>query len=251
MSELATVEPTNGESRAPTPMEMYANAVQQGAESSTLRELMELHKDWEAREARKAYIIAMGEARKEFTPILKKHSGYKGRYKYETLDDIIEAVGPSLARHGFTYDWETEALDDGKCKVTCVITHERGHEKRNSLAGNPEGVASPDANMNEFQRVGGAVTYLMRITFKAALGVAAGPDTDAGGGADSGGKTIMQWAQPWLDRIDTEKGDNWAKSIKADFAKATKEEKWPQQAIALVQGAFAARLKREKELRNA
>ena len=161
-----------------TPMDMIDRALSAGASPETLGKLMDLQERWEANQARKAFIAAMALARAKFAPILKKNDGYANRYKYETLPDVMDAVDGPLGEHGFAYDWVTEDLPDGKIRVTCVLTHDEGHSRRNSLSGDPRDTADAKANMNGLQRMGGAVTYLQRYTLKAALGIAASKDGD-------------------------------------------------------------------------
>lgn len=181
MSEaaLTVVQPTAvPASTVTTPLAMIDKALASGATPETLEKLMALQERWEANHARKAFIAAMALARAKFGPILKKNDGYASRYKYETLTDVMDAVDGPLGEHGFAYDWVTEDLPDGKIRVTCVLTHDEGHSRRNSLSGDPKDTADAKANMNGLQRMGGAVTYLQRYTLKAALGIAASKDDD-------------------------------------------------------------------------
>lgn len=161
-----------------TPMAMIDRALSSGATPETLEKLLTLQERWEAAQARKAFIAAMALAKAKFAPILKSNDGYLNRYKYETLPDVMEAVDVPLSDNGFSYDWITEDIEGGRIKVTCVITHEAGHSRRNSLSGDPKDTADAKANMNGLQRMGGAVTYLQRYTLKAALGIAASKDVD-------------------------------------------------------------------------
>ena len=173
-----------------TPMAMIDRAIASGANPDVLEKLLNLQERFEANQARKAFIENMSQAKAKFKPILKKNSGYKERYKYETLNDISDAVDAALSEFGFSYDWETEDLPNGLIRVTCVVTHEAGHSRKNSLSGNPKDTADAAANMNGLQRMGGAVTYLQRYTLKAALGVAASSDTDARTTIAEGSNTI-------------------------------------------------------------
>lgn len=166
-----------------TPMTMIEKALASGASPEHLEKLLTLQERWEAAQARKAFIAAMALARAEFKPILKKNQGYSNRYQYENLTDVMDAVDGPLGEHGFSYDWVTEDLPDGRIRVTCVVTHEAGHSRSNSLSGDPRDTADAKANMNGLQRMGGAVTYLQRYTLKAALGIAASKDTDGNGGS--------------------------------------------------------------------
>ena len=179
MAENAVIELPRETVPAPvTPMAMIERALASGATPETLEKLLTLQERWEANQARKDFIADMALARTKFASVLKKHEGYLGRYKYETLSDVMDAVDGPLGEHGFSYDWITEDLPDGRIRVTCVVTHEAGHSRSNSLSGDPKDTADAKANMNGLQRMGGAVTYLQRYTLKAALGIAAEKDTD-------------------------------------------------------------------------
>lgn len=179
MNDIAKIETETPQVPAlMTPMAMIDRALMSGATPETLEKLLTLQERWEATQARKAFIAGMALAKAKFAPILKTNEGYSNRYKYETLTDVMDAVDGPLSEYGFSYDWVTEDLPDGKIRVTCVVTHEAGHSRRNSLSGDPKDTADAKANMNGLQRMGGAVTYLQRYTLKAALGVAASKDVD-------------------------------------------------------------------------
>jgi hypothetical protein len=185
-SNVVRIEP----STTLTPMTMIEKALASGATPETLEKLMSLQERWEAAQSRKAFISSMALARAKFGPILKTSEGYLNRYKHETLPDVMKAVDVPLGEHGFSYDWITEDIDKGCIRVTCVITHEQGHSRSNSLSGDPKDTADAKANMNGFQRMGGAVTYLQRYTLKAALGIAASVDTDGRSALIEGTNTI-------------------------------------------------------------
>lgn len=234
---VAKIEPASG-SVAMTPMEMLDRAVSNGASVETLSKLMDLQERWQAAQSRKAYIANMASARAEFQPILKKHDGYNSRYKYENLDDVIEAVGPALAKHGFSYDWITEDLPDGNIRVTCVITHEEGHQRQNSMSGDPRTVADAKANMNSVQRAGAVVSYLQRYTFKAALGVAATKDTDARAHDAPEFDT-----SDWVAQLADAEGD---KARLAEFQKKLKgaRDTMPDAAVKQLAGLWSAAMSR-------
>lgn len=185
MADAVLLPMTQTAPAAVTPMDMIDRALSSGASPEALEKLLALQERWEANQARKAFISAMAQARVKFGPILKRNDGYSNRYKYETLPDVMAAVDGPLSENGFSYDWHTEDLPDGRIRVTCVVTHEMGHSRSNSLAGHPNDTADAKANMNGLQRMGGAVTYLQRYTLKAALGIAAEKDRDGATSADA------------------------------------------------------------------
>lgn len=160
-------------SGAATPMEMLDRALSSGASPDTLEKLMALQDKWSAGQARRAFDNAMADLRGLLKPIMKRQEGHTG--KYEGLADISEMVDPLLSPLGLSYRWHVSDSDDKRIKVTCIVTHREGHREETALSALPDTTGSKNA----IQAVGSAVTYLQRYTLKAALGLAAGKDTDA------------------------------------------------------------------------
>lgn len=168
-----------------TPMQMLGHAVQQGMPIETLRELMQLKKEWEADEARKAFVTAMAAFKANPPEIVKdKHVSYttsKGTTEYDhaTLGHLCVAIIKGLAPHGISHRWET-AQQDTRIKVTCVLTHSQGHSESVSLHSESDN----SGGKNNIQAIGSAVTYLQRYTLLAATGLAALDQDDDGKGSD-------------------------------------------------------------------
>lgn len=175
-------EPTNLPALPATPMEMVAHAVAQNATPETLERLLAMQERYDRNEARKAFNKAIAAARKEIGPIFKSSEVRMGQgrpaYRYETLDDIERQVVPALSAHGLSYRWGTKVPDNRPdlVIVTCRVEHRDGHYEENSLAG----PADTSGAKNPIQAIGSAVTYLCRYTLKAALGLSATTDADAG-----------------------------------------------------------------------
>src|SRR5688500_11034957 len=123
---------------AMNPMQMLGHAIQQGMPIETLRELMQLKKEWEADEARKAFVSAMAAFKANPPELVKdKHVEFttsKGTtaYDHATLGGICAAIIKGLAAHGISHRWETAQLEN-RIKVTCVLTHAQGHSESVSL----------------------------------------------------------------------------------------------------------------------
>lgn len=95
-------------------------------------------------------------------------------YDHATLDEITRTINKSLSENGLSYRWKTEQLDDGRIRVTCVLTHIGGHSESTSLMSR----ADDSGGKNSIQAIGSAVSYLQRYTLLAALGLATGTDDD-------------------------------------------------------------------------
>ena len=172
--------PTEVSAPEANPMAMLARAVAQGWEPERLKQLMDLQERWEKNEARKAFDEAMAAAKAEVPVILKTRevdfTSQKGRthYFYEDLATIARAVDPILARHGLSYRFRTSSPPNEPVTVTCIVAHRAGHSEENTL---PAG-RDDSGNKNSIQAIGSTLTYLQRMTLKAALGLAASTDDD-------------------------------------------------------------------------
>lgn len=161
---------------AVTPMQMIQMAVQQGADIGKLEQLMKLQERWEANEARKAYVVALNEFKKNPPAILKhkevdyvsERTSKKTSYKHATLDNASAIIGEALSVHGISHRWAVEQLEDGTIKVTCILTHVLGHSESVSMQASPD----TSGNKNSIQAIGSTTSYLQRYTLFAATGIA-------------------------------------------------------------------------------
>lgn len=176
-----------------TPMAMLEKAVTNNASLEVVEKLMTLQERWEANEGRKAFDNAMADAKAEIPVIMKNRvvdfTSQKGRthYRHEDLAEIARTVSPILAKHGLSYRYRTTSNPNEPVTVTCIVSHRDGHFEENTLSAGRD----DSGNKNSIQAVGSTLTYLQRMTLKAALGLAASDDDD---GAVSDGKpeTINQ-----------------------------------------------------------
>jgi hypothetical protein len=190
MDEITLIEPEEriavpGRSLATTatPSDLLRIAVEQGADLDKLERLMLLQERWEAKEAKKAYDEAMAEFKAEAIEIIKRKQvdfqTQKGRtqYKHAELSDVIDAVGPALSKHGFSWSW-TPKQDRTWVEITCTLKHRLGHSESVSLGAPPD----ESGGKNTIQSIISTKTYLERHTLKAICGVAEkGEDNDGRG----------------------------------------------------------------------
>lgn len=158
-----------------TPMEMLAMAVQQGADLEKLEKLMGLQERWEANEARKAFVAALTEFKRNPPTIVKDKLVAFGntKYKHAELDQVSSVIGKALSEVGISHRWDIEQ-QEGRIRVTCILTHSLGHSECVSLEAPPDN----SGQKNSIQAIASAVTYLQRYTLLAAAGVATGDDQD-------------------------------------------------------------------------
>lgn len=181
---LTTAEPNR---QVMTPLDMIDRALATGATPETLEKLLSLQERWEAGQAKKAFDLAIGEAKAEIPPIVKnkgtdfesKRTGTTTSYKYETLPALAKVLEPILHAHGLSYRY-TSKVEGGQIAVTCVISHIGGHKEETTLQCAPDNTG----NKNAVQAIGSATTYLQRYTLKLALGISAADDDDGAGSSN-------------------------------------------------------------------
>lgn len=178
VQEQATTQPV-------TPMQMLAVAVERGTSIEQLSQLMALQERWEANEARKAFDEALSAFKANAPELVKdKHVEFgqgerKTQYNHATLGNVSFNVAQALSRHGLSHRWEVEQLEGGMVRVTCVLTHVKGHRERTSLQA---GLDQSGAK-NNIQSLGSTVTYLQRYSLLAAVGLATREQDNDGAGA--------------------------------------------------------------------
>jgi hypothetical protein len=162
------------------PMANAIAALNAGMTIESLRGIMDLQKEWEALEARKAYVSDMAAFKLNPPEIYKtKLVAFSGtEYMHATIGDVAKAIVDALARHGFSHSWETKQAD-GMITVFCKITHRMGHSESTSLQSPPD----ISGKKNSIQAIASAQSYLQRYTLLAACGLATMdlPDDDGQG----------------------------------------------------------------------
>lgn len=182
---------------AVTPMDMLNRAVTSGASLEMVAKLMDLQERYKASQALEAFNEAMSAAKAEIPTISKNRevdfTSAKGRthYRYEDLGNIANTVQPILAKHGLSYRYRATSNVNEPVTVTCIVSHRAGHYEEITLtAGRDE-----SGNKNSIQAVGSTITYLQRMTLKAALGLAVSNDDDGKSANTPGAITLEQVEQ--------------------------------------------------------
>lgn len=151
-------------------------------------QLMSWRKEMIADQRRAQFDEAMSEAKAEIPVITKNRevdfTSQKGRtnYKYEDLAEIARVVSPILAKHGLSYRYRVTSNVNEPVTVTCIVSHRAGHFEEVTLVGGRD----ESGNKNSIQAVASTLTYLQRMTLKAALGLAASDDDDGKESESSG-----------------------------------------------------------------
>ena len=97
-------------------------------------------------------------------------------YDHASLDSVCDTVSAAMSKHGLSFTWSTEQLEQGLVKVTCHLTHAMGHSESASLTA----AHDTSGGKNPIQGLGSAVTYLQRYTLRAITGTAETDQDDDG-----------------------------------------------------------------------
>ncbi len=189
-----------------TPLSLLSSALDRGVDDQVLSQLIGLHERSRAEDERRAFEAALAAAKAELPVIAKTQIASIGskHYRHEDLAEIARTISPILARHGLAYRFRSSS-DGERVTIACVISHRDGHNEENSLSAG----ADHSGEKNAIQAIGSTLTYLQRMTLKAALGLAAADDDD-GKAAGSGETITRQQTRELLALIDEVGGEREA-----------------------------------------
>lgn len=171
-----------------SPMSMMLAAQRQGASLADVREMMAIHREMKADEAREIFRADFAAFRGENIIIPKtKHvdRGRGGSFDQAEYDEVCRRLSPALSRHGFSFRHDQKfglrrvmtdgaENDVGWVWVTCHLEHRRGHAEHLELEGPPGelSVNTPTQNMQT------TASYLKRQSLLAITGTATGGEDD-------------------------------------------------------------------------
>lgn len=149
------------------PMQMLAIAVERGDDLEKLCQLMDLRDRWEAAEAKKAYVAAFSEFKRNMPDVVKDMLNKQYGSDYSSLANLVNTVNRSLGEYGLNARWEPDQSET--IAVTCILTHVDGHSEKVTLRGPPD----TSGQKNPLQQIKSTLTYLEGATFQAITGVVA------------------------------------------------------------------------------
>lgn len=162
-----------------TPETLIMQGINKGVSVDTMERLLIIRREVKVEQAREAFNFAMSAFQSE-CPTVKKNKGVKNkdgsmRYKFASLDFIVEQVRPFMQKYRLSYTIDAE-VDDKWVRATCRVTHELGHSETSTFK------VPVDANafMSQPQKFAAALTFAKRYAFCNVLGILTGDDdTDA------------------------------------------------------------------------
>lgn len=172
--EMEVVKTEGSESTA-----LIRLAIDKGIDTDKLEKLIELRNREIDRQSQADFESAFSRMQAEFIAIVKdkaaKDNSGKTMYTYAPLETLQEVVGPTIAKHGFSYAWREENIETGKRVIMSISGY--GHTKTTSFD-----VPKIDGTnrQNAVQAAGAMSTYGRRYTFIAGFGLTVkGEDDDA------------------------------------------------------------------------
>lgn len=222
------------------PFAMALTALDRGISPERIEQMLALQERWERREAEKEFNSAMAAFSAEAIEIIKRkevdftsRAGARTHYWHAELSDVVEAVKPALAKHGFSYRWDTKQTSDW-LEVTCILKHRLGHFETCAMGGPPD----ESGGKNRIQGFKSTKSYLERQTLEAICGVAEkGEDDDGRGGndgRDGGDATGAQQEQRAHTGKKPYPADGFTQNMKA-WQKAVNRGKAPAEVLATVE----------------
>lgn len=147
-----------------------------------LGKLLDLQKDWEARDASKQFNAALAAFQSEMPTVFKGRKETTGKYSYAAYEDIMRKARPVLMKHGLAVSFSQEE-DDTRLTVICKVSHVGGHSSTTPFTLPKDGPIKTREGRNitsEAQAQGSANSYAKRYCLCNALDiVVSGEDDDA------------------------------------------------------------------------
>lgn len=214
-----------------SPMAMMLAATRLGATLADVREMMAIHREMKADEAREIFRADFAAFRGENITIPKtKHvdRGRGGSFDQAEYHEVCNRLSPALSRHGFSFRHDqkfgvrrimTEGVENdvGWVWVTCHLEHRKGHAERLELEGPPGelSVNTPTQNMQT------TASYLKRQSLLAITGTATGGEDDEAKMRHEG---PSEFAQGWINYVGSldRTGDEYKTALR-DARKAFNE----------------------------
>jgi hypothetical protein len=177
-----------------------------------MERLMQMHERILTRDAKASYARALAEMQPKL-PIITERGEIKNnaggvQSKYALWEDINEAIKPILAEHGFALSFRTGS-EDGKIKVTGVLSHRDGHSEETSMPL----PADTSGSKNAVQAVASSISYGKRYTCGALLNITSRGEDDDGKKA-GGERTLNDQQIADLKSVLTEVGADIPKFLK-------------------------------------
>lgn len=241
-------------------------AIEKDLAIEKLEKLLQLRREFEDREAEKAFHRAKSKFQADVPDIPhdKDAETPSASWRYASLGMIVRTISTVLGENGLSFRWEEEPVDNAgelPNKLRCILTHQDGHSESATFSLSIDGQQGALSKMTMQHRQGAADTYAKSRTLKAVLGIGtADDDTDGLGAAQPQGEPITKRANilmaDWLKarhELADKPRQERIRQFGLWFTAATGEEfspilsRWSEEQYA----ACVAQLSKERQAANA
>ena len=138
-SEVATVQQSQQVARLATGPDALFAIIERAARDNTIdlgrmQELISMHKELKADNARAEYDAAMADAQAEMKTIKTNKANSQTHSKYASYEAMDRAIRPIYTKHGFAVTFNTgDAPKPDDVRVLCTISHRAGHRENYKL----------------------------------------------------------------------------------------------------------------------
>jgi hypothetical protein len=179
-------------------MQIVSMAANKDIDVAKLEKLIEMQERVTRSQAEAAFNRAFAEMQADLPVISARTQGDK--WKYATLEDIVDVVRPILKRFGFSLSHRTEWPDKDTLKVVGILSHVQGHSRQSEF----QSTADKSGSKNAIQGLGSANAYGRRYTTTDLLGIAT---------RDDNGHAVARQSEPdqeapagyveWLQKLES------------------------------------------------
>lgn len=122
--KVITIRPDN------SPANMIREAISGKASLEQLKGFLELQREYEANEARKAFALSFAAAQSKIVAVTKTKINPQTHSKYADLGDILISANPIYTQEGFSVIfYEGETTLPGHIRICADILHRAGHKE--------------------------------------------------------------------------------------------------------------------------
>ena len=221
MSEVATIKPAEVPAPAPAQSDgtgALISMIERAARDPSvdidkMERLFQMQEAAEKRRAKVAFIAALAEMQPELPVVDKRGAIDRSKRddngqrqaakatKYAKWEDVVEAITPILAKHGFALSFRIK--QEARVEVTAVLGHKAGHCEETSMS-----LPIDDSGAkNNMQGWGSSVSYGKRYTAFALLNIVARGEDDDGQAAGEKASTAT------IDEIEKLIADTATKKV--------------------------------------
>lgn len=214
-----------GDQQQPTGvMQLLSAAIANNIDPASMAKLYDLHERMAAQAAKEAFRNAMTQFQSICPSIGKDKDGYKGAYRYATLEHIADTIRQPLADVGLSYTFNASQAGD-EITTTCTVHHVGGHSESSTFVA----LAAGTNMMNVTQMRASALSYGRRYALVMALGIVIREEDDDGSAsappAAPAARADAPVTQPRSDRVTAAQCKSlyttWAEMLAANGMKPT------------------------------